>query len=91
MEEVKDILLRRAESIGVGTGDIMQVIKSVIIDRLRVEVRVVKLQHHSATISTEDAGAASEIRLHKTELLKAINQKLKEPGDHLKNLTIVIR
>ena len=91
MEDVRDILMRRAESIGVGTGDTMQLIKDAIITRLHVEVRVAKLQHQIATISTEDASAASEIRLHKTELLKTINQSIAETDNQLKNIVIIIR
>ncbi len=91
MEDIRDILLRRADTVGSAKTDIIVIIKEIITTRLRVEVRIIKLQHNSATISTEDAAAAGEIRLQKTQLLKDINAKITDPQQQLQNITIVIR
>ncbi|MDP4038686.1 MAG: DciA family protein [bacterium] len=89
MENIVDLLKKRAESIGASKLDVMTEAKLVISQQLKVEVRALSYKNGMLKIATEDASAASEIRLNKQALLNKINQKLDQ--EKIKDLIITIR
>lgn len=89
MDNIKDILENRAESLGENTYDVMTEVKLVILDLIKVEVRVLGINNDKVKIATEDAPAASEIRLNKTAILHRLASK-KLPIK-IKDIVVVIR
>lgn len=89
MDDIKDILESRAESLGKNTLDVMTEVKLAILKIVKVEVRVLSVQNGTVKIATEDAPAASEIRLHKIQIINQINKKLAHQP--IKSLNVVIR
>ncbi len=77
LESIRDLLAKRVDRLDSGTHDIMTEAKLVIMEHIKVEVRVLSYQNGTLRVSTEDSSAASEIRLQAPALLVAINEKIK--------------
>ncbi|MCC7288953.1 DUF721 domain-containing protein [bacterium] len=75
MDDIKDILSRRADSLGMQKLDVMTEVKLAIVDMLRIEVRVVSYKNGVIKIATEDAAAASELRHAAQDILKEITKR----------------
>ncbi len=89
MDNIRDLLKKRAQSIGTSRLDVMSEAKMVISSELKVEVRALVYKNGILKIATEDSSAASEIRLNKENLINKINQKL--TNEKIKDLIITIR
>lgn len=89
MDSIGDILENRAESIGSGSYDVMVEAKLIIAGLVRAQVRILGVNNGTLRVATEDAAAASEIRLQKRQILSQLNKKL--PDANIKNMSVVIR
>jgi len=89
MDDLKDILARRADELGVEKQDVMTIVKLAIVDMLRIEVRVISYKNGVMRIATEDSSAASELRLHARKILDQVNCELKD--EKISFLSVVIR
>lgn len=88
MEEIKDILQRRAESIGVNQLTSMEIIKKTVLEVTGVEVRVTRLKFGIATLAVDNSAAASEIRLNQAEIITKANKQLADQT--IKNIKVII-
>ncbi len=77
LENIRDLLAKRVDQLDSGTHDVMTEAKLVIMEHIKVEVRVLSYQNGTLRVSTEDSSAASEIRLQAPTLLAAINAKIR--------------
>lgn len=76
LENIRDMLARRVDQLDSGKHDIMTEAKLVILEHIKVEVRVLSYQNGTLRVATEDSSAASEIRLRASDLRKAINKRI---------------
>lgn len=76
LENIRSILEDKAESLGVSKLDVMTEAKLVIVEKLRVEVRVLSYKNNILKIATEDSPSASELRYRARDLMKLINSKI---------------
>lgn len=89
MDSIGDILEARAESLGSGSYDVMVEAKLIIAGLARAQVRILGVNNGTLRVATEDAAAASEIRLQKQLILAELQKKV--PAAEIKNMTVVIR
>ena len=89
LENIRDMLARRVDQLDSGKHDIMTEAKLVILEHIKVEVRVLSFQNGTLRLATEDGSAASEIRLSSTDLIKAINDRIKP--ETVKFLRVTVR
>lgn len=89
MDSIRDILENRADSLGDNTYDVMTEVKLVIAGTVKTEVRILNIANGTVKVATEDAAAASEIRLKTRQIMTALAQK-KLPVK-LDKLIVVIR
>lgn len=89
LENIRDMLARRVDQLDSGKHDVMTEAKLVILEHIKVEARVLSWQNGTLKVSTEDGSAASEIRLRSTDLIKAINERIKP--ESIKFLRVTVR
>jgi hypothetical protein len=77
LENIRDMLARRVDQLDSGKHDVMTEAKLVILEHVKVEVRVLSFQNGTLKLATEDSSAASEIRLRSTNLMREINNRIK--------------
>lgn len=77
LENIRDMLARRVDQLDSGKHDVMTEAKLVILEHVKVEVRVLSFQNGTLKLATEDSSAASEIRLRSTSLMREINNRIK--------------
>ena len=76
LENIRRILEDKAETLGVSKLDVMTEAKLVIVEKLRVEVRVLSYKNNILKIAIEDSPSASELRYRARDLMKLINNKI---------------
>ena len=92
LDSIKDMLIARVNSLDAGKHDVMTEAKLVIVEELKVEVRVLGYKNSVLRVSTEDAPAASEIRLHSSLLLEKLNKRLTgKDVQKVRKLYVIIR
>lgn len=89
LENIRDMLARRVDQLDSGKHDVMTEAKLVILEHIKVEVRVLSYQNGILRVATEDSSAASEMRLRASDLLKAINERIKP--DSVTFLRVTVR
>ncbi len=76
LDNIRKALEDRADSIGLSKLDVMTEAKLIIVNQLRVEVRILSYQNDILKIATEDSSSASELRYRARDLIKLINRKV---------------
>lgn len=89
LENIRDMLARRVDQLDSGKHDVMTEVKLIILEHIKVEVRVLSFQNGTIRVATEDSSAASEIRLQANALLHKINDKI--APDVAKFLRVTVR
>lgn len=75
MDDLKDILSKKADELGLARYDIMIEAKLLIVDMLHIETRVLGYKNNVLTIATEDSVSASELRFHAHDIIAQLNKK----------------
>ena len=89
LENIRDLLVARINELDSGKHDVMTEAKLIIVEEIRVEVRILGIKNGTLRVATEDASASSEIRLRARELLAKINKKL--GTQDIKRISVTIR
>jgi hypothetical protein len=89
LENIRDLLAKRVDQLDSGKHDVMTEAKLIIVEQIKVEVRIISYQNGTLRVATEDSSAASEIRLQAPVLLGLINEKTKP--EVVKFLRVTVR
>ncbi len=90
LENIRDMLARRVDQLDSGKHDVMTEAKLVVLEYIKVEVRVLGVNKYSTLrLATEDSSAASEIRFQAAMLLTEINKRI--APEEIKRLSVTVR
>lgn len=84
MDDLKDILSKKADELGLARYDIMIEAKLLIVDMLHIEIRVLSYKNNVLTIATEDSVSASELRFHVHTIIAQLNKKAPQQVSFIK-------
>ncbi len=88
LENIRDLLAQRVDQLDSGKHDVMTEAKLIILEHIKVEVRVLSYQNGTLRLATEDSSAASEIRLRSADLLQAINERITPESVNFLRVTV---
>ncbi len=89
LENIRDLLAARIDSLDSGKKDVMTEAKLVILEHIKVEARILSFKNGVLRVATEDSSAASELRLQATQLMKEINSRVQP--EQVKFIRVTIR
>lgn len=88
MDDLKDILSKKADELGVARYDVMVEAKLLIVDMLHIETRVLSYKNNILKVATEDSVAASELRFNAHRIIDELNRK---SPDRISFISVVVR
>lgn len=89
LENIRDLLAARIDSLDSGKKDVMTEAKLVILEHIKVEARILSSKNGVLRVATEDSSAASELRLQATQLMKEINSRVQP--EQVKYIRVTVR
>jgi len=89
LENIRDLLAARVDSLDSGKKDVMTEAKLVILEHIKVESRILGFKNGVLRVATEDSSAASELRLQATQLMKEINSRVQP--EQVKFIRVTVR